>query len=274
MPSYTEHVSLVKPNSTEKYNISVANMNMDLIDSTLSRIDKKDENQDKLLATKEELNTHIKNTDNPHKITKSQVGLSEVDNTSDENKPVSIAQREAINQSYTNATVYAEAYNARALQAEQDIIDSISTNKLIWDDKYTKNEIDNKFSTLETNIDWKEAVDTYNDILTAYPNPEDGWTVNVKDTDYTYRYNGKEWVTISANAIPKATNSVDGLLSKEDHINYDDANTKKHTHSNKFILDDITSDMINSWNNTVAVSITYSDSEPSSVTNGMTWVGN
>lgn len=93
----------------------------------------------------------------------------------------------------------------------------VNTNKPIWDDKYTKNEVDNKFSTLETNIDWKESVDTYADITTTYQSPQDGWTVNVKDTDYTYRYNGSEWVTISANAIPKATDSVDGLLSKEEH---------------------------------------------------------
>lgn len=45
--------------------------------------------------------------------------------------------------------------------------------------------------------------------------PDDGWTVNVKDTDYTYRYNGTKWVAISANAIPKATDKVDGLMTKE-----------------------------------------------------------
>lgn len=97
-------------------------------------------------------------------------------------------------------------------------------------DRYTNEEIDNKFSTLETNIDWKEAVDTFDDILTTYPTPVDGWTVNVKDTDYTYRYNGTEWVVISANAIPKATSSVDGLLSKEDKIKLDGiANTNDQT---------------------------------------------
>lgn len=39
---------------------------------------------------------HSESTNNPHKVTKEQVGLGEVDNTSDENKPVSIAQAEAI----------------------------------------------------------------------------------------------------------------------------------------------------------------------------------
>ncbi len=39
------------------------------------------------------LSTHSGNTNNPHLVTKSQVGLGNVDNTSDANKPVSDAQR-------------------------------------------------------------------------------------------------------------------------------------------------------------------------------------
>lgn len=82
-------------------------------------------------------------------------------------------------------------------------------------DRYNKTEIDNKFSMHEMNIDWKESVDTFNDIAVAYPAPESGWTVNVKDTNYTYRYDGTDWIAISSNAIPKATQAVDGLMSKE-----------------------------------------------------------
>jgi hypothetical protein len=40
---------------------------------------------------------HLSNTSNPHSVTKSQVGLSNVDNTSDANKPVSTAQATADN---------------------------------------------------------------------------------------------------------------------------------------------------------------------------------
>lgn len=134
----------------------------------------------------------------------------------------------------------------RATEAENSISEIIDTNKPIWDDKYSRNEIDNKFSTLETATDWKESVDTYDDITTAYPLPDDGWTVNVKDTNITYRYNGTEWIAISANAIPLATQELDGLLSHIDKSNYDDANIKKHSHSNKDILDQITQDIIDS----------------------------
>lgn len=115
------------------------------------------------------------------------------------------------------------AEKSRATAAEDGIRSTITTNKPNWDDKYTRNEVDNKFSALETAIDWKEAVNTYADLITTYPHPDDGWTVNVKDTDYTYRWSGTAWVAISANAIPKATQSVDGLLSKEDKKIYDTA---------------------------------------------------
>lgn len=42
------------------------------------------------------IQTHITATNNPHSTTKTQVGLSNVDNTADANKPVSIAQQNAL----------------------------------------------------------------------------------------------------------------------------------------------------------------------------------
>jgi hypothetical protein len=72
-------------------------------------------------------------------------------------------------------------------------------------------------------MDWKETVNTYDDIATTYPTPDDGWTVNVKDTDITYRYDStlKVWIPISANSIPLATSSVDGKMSKADKAKLD-----------------------------------------------------
>lgn len=139
---------------------------------------------------------------------------------------------------------------------EMDDGSTLESNKPNWDDKYTKSEVDNKLSAIETNIDWKESVDTFADIASAYPDPQDGWTVNVKDTDYTYRYSGEEWVVISANAIPKATQSVDGLLTKEDKISYDSAVTKKHEHDNKSVLDGITSEKVERWDESSTSSVT------------------
>jgi uncharacterized protein DUF5907/baseplate protein BppL len=52
------------------------------------------------LATKADasaLATHTSDTSNPHSVTKAQVGLDNVDNTSDANKPVSTATQTALN---------------------------------------------------------------------------------------------------------------------------------------------------------------------------------
>lgn len=40
--------------------------------------------------------SHINNTKNPHEVTAAQIGLDKVDNTSDEDKPVSTLQKEYI----------------------------------------------------------------------------------------------------------------------------------------------------------------------------------
>lgn len=106
------------------------------------------------------------------------------------------------------------------------------TEKEGWNDKYSKNEVDNKLAALETKIDWKESVDTFADIATTYPEPEDGWTVNVKDTDKTYRYTGTEWIEISANAIPLATAELDGRMAAADKAKLDGiaAGANKYVH--------------------------------------------
>ena len=48
--------------------------------------------------TDDNLNKHIIDYNNPHKVTKEQVGLSNVDNTSDKDKPISDAVQEALDQ--------------------------------------------------------------------------------------------------------------------------------------------------------------------------------
>ncbi len=59
--NFTTHKKLQKPLSTEKYDIAVFNKNADIIDSALHTLDLKNESQDNVLATKEELNSEITN---------------------------------------------------------------------------------------------------------------------------------------------------------------------------------------------------------------------
>ena len=133
---------------------------------------------------------------------------------------------------------------------------------------YNRTEIDNKFNQMNSGMDWKESVATYNDLATTYPNPQDGWTVNVKDTDYTYRWSGSAWIAISANAIPLASSNVDGKMSKADKAKLDSissgANAYVHpsTHPATMIVEDsthkfVTDAQIAAWNAKVNTSGTY-----------------
>lgn len=148
---------------------------------------------------------------------------------------------------FTNDTGYITSAQTHT-HANKEVLDKITDENLTsWSDKYTKNEVDNKIAQVVTSLDWKESVETFDDIATTYTNPEDGWTVNVKDTDVTYRYTGTEWVAISSNAIPLASSSVDGKMSKEDKVKLDNMEAIKHTHDNKDVLDGITSEKVGQW---------------------------
>ena len=74
-PTFTEATALAKLTSGEKLSIALGKISKAVTD---------------LIA-------HIGNKSNPHEVTKAQIGLGSVDNTSDTNKPVSTAQQAALN---------------------------------------------------------------------------------------------------------------------------------------------------------------------------------
>lgn len=86
-----------------------------------------------------------------------------------------------------------------------------------------KAELENQINNVVSNLVRKPSVPTYNDLFTTYPNPKEGWTVSVDDTNITYQYDEDSgtWIKTSINAIPKATSELDGLLTKEDKAKLD-----------------------------------------------------
>lgn len=80
------------------------------------------------------LQEHLTNTNNPHYVTKGQVGLGNVDNTSDLDKPVSAATEEAIRnmlssldaQPYNELRIYAKGdWVTATIEGEKNIFQSI-----------------------------------------------------------------------------------------------------------------------------------------------------
>jgi hypothetical protein len=74
-------------------------------------------------AAQSDIDTHEARTDNPHSVTKTQVGLSNVDNTSDADKPVSTAQATAIG-AKTDKVSSATNGNLAGLDAAGNLTDS------------------------------------------------------------------------------------------------------------------------------------------------------
>lgn len=73
------------------------------IDTTLDGYAKREDVAGKANAS--ELSSHITNLFNPHNVTKAQVGLGNVDNTSDMDKPVSNATQEALDNKQDSMTI-------------------------------------------------------------------------------------------------------------------------------------------------------------------------
>lgn len=78
-------------------------------------------------AVEEGLANHIADKANPHEVTKAQVGLGNVDNTSDLNKPISTATQTALDLKADKSTTYTKTETDTLLGAKQDIISDLST---------------------------------------------------------------------------------------------------------------------------------------------------
>ena len=87
-------------------------------------------------ATSANLNNHIINISNPHSVTKTQVGLSAVDNTSDLNKPISTATQSALNLKLDTSggivTGDINMYKTSATTARIKFYDNNSTSATIY----------------------------------------------------------------------------------------------------------------------------------------------
>lgn len=153
---------------------------------------------------------HINNFDNPHKTTKSQIQLGNVDNTSDVDKPVSTAQQKAIDGAYANSNKYTDQKIADLINGAPETMDTL---KEVAD-------------AIEKNKSVVEALDK-----------SIGTKANQNELD---THTGNDTIHITS----------------DERTKWNDANNKKHTHSNKSVLDGITSELVQKWSNGSSSSVT------------------
>lgn len=235
-PTYTEATTLEKLTSGEKLSIAFGKISKAITDFI----------------------SHLANKNNPHNVTKKQVGLSNVDNTSDINKPVSTTQAEVIadaKKAGTDAQSSIDAHASRTdnphtvtkAQVGLDNVDNTSdANKPIstavqaaLDTKPTL--IGGKLSktVLPDDIGSIVVVETIaeRDALT----PFEGLYVHVKDAtgDTTveagwadYMYDGETWVKVSSTASSSGGTSEVATIEWANITNKPASYTpKEHTHN-------------------------------------------
>ena len=99
-----------------------------------------------VVAVDTKADTHIARVDNPHAVTKAQVGLGNVDNTSDINKPISTATQNALNLKANAAnaalTGVPTAPTAAVGTSTTQVATTAYVNAEIANDTYSKTQLD------------------------------------------------------------------------------------------------------------------------------------
>lgn len=97
--------------------IAVSSELLSKIDGEIENRTEKDEELEQSISDlKTSVDDHIADKDNPHEVTKLHVGLSNVDNTSDANKPVSTAQQAALDLKADKSTTYTKTETDGAIE--------------------------------------------------------------------------------------------------------------------------------------------------------------
>lgn len=191
--------------------------------STASLAAKSAENVANLSKT--ELSNHKNDFDNPHKVSASDVGLGNVDNTSDRDKPVSNLQRTAIDKSLSDAKSYAgnqvnaemgraQAEEARILSllsekqgtltpAQLAKIENALTDPSAFDRAGTAEAIGRtKADLVDGKVPAAQLPSYVDDVIefnskNEFPRPGDNGKIYVaNDVNKTYRWSGSDYVEI------------------------------------------------------------------------------
>ena len=121
------------------------------------------------------LSTHTANESNPHKVTKAQIGLGNVDNTSDANKPISTATQTALDLKADKSSVYDKTEISGLLETKQDTLeagDGIEIKDGVISNTRVSAEWGKVEGTLSNQTDLQSALDLKANQSTTYTKTE------------------------------------------------------------------------------------------------------
>ena len=170
-------------------------------------------------AIEASVSAHIGNTANPHKVTKAQIGLANV-----ENKSSTQIRSELTKENVTNALGYTPIDESR-IGAANGVASLDASGRI-------------PASQIPGGFDNIEEYATKTDFPTT---GEEGKIYVAKDTNLTYRWTGSQYVEISPSLAlgETATTAYRGDRGKVayDHSQVSGNSTIHHTHANKELLD-------------------------------------
>ena len=160
------------------------------------------------------VDAHIGDKTNPHFVTKAQVGLGSVDNTSDMNKPVSHPQRRALDEKQDILTKSQfDAVNS-GINAEK--VSQISSNAADISAERTRAQMveATKADIVGGKVPASQLPSYVDDVLefdsaSAFPSVgESGKIYIAKDTNIQYRWSGTRYVQLGGGGVGEDTNAV------------------------------------------------------------------
>lgn len=157
----------------------------DTLQSILS--DLKNEISQNITEIESNLTSHINNKNNPHNVTKQQIGLSNVDNTSDLNKPVSTATQNALNTVKQEITNNLDAHKQNTQNPHNVTKQQVGLSNVTNDAQVKRSEMGtaNGIATLNEqglipSNQLPSYVDDVIDCYATYSKEEDGTLSNIK----------------------------------------------------------------------------------------------
>ncbi len=205
--NYTTHKKIQKPISIEKYNIGVFNTNMDIIDSELNKHDIKDN------ALEKSINDEV-----------TRAKKAETENISKHN--TSTTSHTDIRDLITGLT---NRLNALA-DSDDTTLDQLS--EIVAYIKNNKSLID---SVTTSKVNVSDIVDSLTSTATNKP-------LSAKQGEVL-----KGLIDTLESALNTHISDSSIHTTTTERTNWNDANNKKHTHSNKSIIDKITQVLLDNW---------------------------
>ena len=207
-----DQVGLGNVDNTSDLDKPVSHYQQDALDELERRL------QGSIDGSGSDLSAHISDFNNPHKVTKDQVGLGNVDNTADKDKPISDATQKALDSIKTETNTIIETHIADKNNPHQVTKEQIGLGEVTNDAQVKRSEMgvaggvatldqEGKVpsSQLPSFVDDVIEVDSYDNLPTT---GEAGKIYVTKDTNLTYRWSGSKYVEISASLALGETSST------------------------------------------------------------------